>query len=167
VAGTRNQAQVAAQLRLRRQLDQHDRLLAAFYRADAAVARAQRKIEAIRNDYEERLRTAEAAHHDAVQARRDVLAAVALGLGDERAADVLELPVSRVRAARRSVGADRARRAVSNAPRRSDGRDRGERFHLDSANDKPGRAGGTAAPTGRPVSESTSGADGPIEIGVA
>jgi hypothetical protein len=151
---------------LRRQLGQYDRLLAVFYRADVAVARTQRKIEAIRADYEQRLNSAEEARDLAVGARREVLAAVALELGDERAAGVLELPISRVRAARRGVGAERARRAVSHAPPRSDGRDRAEQSQSDTAAGRPGHAGGSAGQTRSAMSALTSTVDGPVEIGV-
>jgi hypothetical protein len=37
--GTRKQARVAAQLRSRRRVNEHDRLLAAYYRAEDVVAR--------------------------------------------------------------------------------------------------------------------------------
>ena len=117
MAGTRNQARVSAQLRLRRQVEQHDRLVVAYYRADAAVAKAKHKIEGIRADYQGRLSEAEAARDEAVRKRSEVLAAVAVGLGDDQAAGILDLPVSRVRGARRSVGAARAGRAVSDRPR--------------------------------------------------
>jgi hypothetical protein len=166
VAGTRNQAHLTAQLRLRRQLGQHDRLVAAFFRADAAVGRTQRRIEAIRATYAQRLNSAEGARDLAVGARREVLAAVALELGDERAADVLELPVSRVRAARRGVGAERARRAGSQAPPGSDGRDLGDQSHSDAAADGPGHAGRAAGQIRSAMSSSTLTDDGAVEIGV-
>ena len=101
MGGTRNQARVAAQLRLRRHVDEHDRLLAAYYRAEETVVRAQRKVDGIRGEYESRLANAEAASAAALRAQAEALGAVARELGDDRAADVLQLPVSRVRGARR------------------------------------------------------------------
>jgi hypothetical protein len=117
VAGTRNQARLAAQLSMRRRVNEQDRLLAAYHQVDAAVARAQRKVEAIRADYERRLGAAHGTRREVVEQRTKVLAAVALALGDERAAEVLQLPISRVCSARRSVGAAPARRAGGIPPR--------------------------------------------------
>jgi hypothetical protein len=101
VGGTRNQARVAAQLRLRRHVDEHDRLLAAYYRAADTATRAQRRVDGSRGEYESRLANAEAACNAALRERAEALVAVARELGDDRAADVLQLPLSRVRGARR------------------------------------------------------------------
>jgi hypothetical protein len=103
MAGVRNQARLAAQLRLRREVARQDELVRAYFGAAAAVGRAERKLSAIRARCERRLREAEAGRDEMLQARADVLAEVALALGDQRAAEILELSLNRVRAARRST----------------------------------------------------------------
>ena len=103
MAGVRNQAKLAAQLRLRREVARQDELVRAYFGAEAAVGRAERKLSAIRSQCDRRLREAEAARDEMLRARTDVLVEMAIALGDQRAAEILELSLNRVRAARRST----------------------------------------------------------------
>jgi hypothetical protein len=102
MAGVRNQARVAAQLRLRRRVARQDELVRAYFAAEAAVQEAERKLATVRAQCEGRLRQAESARGDSARALSAVLAEVAAELGENRAAEILEVPLSRVRDARRS-----------------------------------------------------------------
>lgn len=102
MAGVRNQARLAAQLRLRRQVARQDELVRSYFAAEATVEQAERKLAAVRLQCESRLRRAESARDDSARALAAVLAEVAAELGEDRAAEILEVPLSRVRTARRS-----------------------------------------------------------------
>jgi hypothetical protein len=107
---------LAAQLRLRRQMARQDELVSAYFRAGTVVERAESRLAAVRSQCEARLRAAQVAREVAAGAQLEALVALAAVLGDQGAAEVLELSLNRVRMARRARQAPREQNSAAPAP---------------------------------------------------